>query len=126
MEKYKRIAIAVFLTAIILSAWHGIEIYLCGDSQISLVDVVIAVLTASWIMFYPYRREYLVWMVVFTAIMMSIKLAWFGVETVICDYSLTSEIDFLFSALFAIVITDIFLPVRTGTIYKQLLYKEPK
>lgn len=106
MNKYKNAAIVVALAAFLLAAWHGLEIYLCGGSQISLIDVAVAAIVSVWLTMRIERRQPVSWYLIFAVIMLTVKFAWFGVETVICDYSMSSEIDYMFSALIAICTTD--------------------
>lgn len=109
MKSYKYIGCIALLSAFILAAWHGLEIYLCGDSQISLVDVAVAIIVSSWLTHRIQRKQSVLWYIIFAAIMLTVKFAWFGVETIICDYSMSSEIDYMFSALIAICAIDCLL-----------------
>lgn len=106
MKSYKYIGCIALLSAFILVAWHGLEIYLCGGSQISLVDVAVAIIVSSWLTHRIEQKQSVLWYIIFAAIMLTVKFAWFGVETIICDYSMSSEIDYMFSALIAICATD--------------------
>ena len=106
MKNYKHIARVALLSMFLLAAWHGVEIYLCGGSQISLVDVMVAAIVSIWLSLRIEQKQPVAWFVVFSVIMLAVKFAWFGVETIICDYSMSSEIDYLFSALIAVCTTD--------------------
>lgn len=104
MTTCQRTSICAALAAALLAAWYGIEIYLCGDSQISMVDIAAALAVACWIVS-NFDNKKVVWVCVFSIVMLTVKYAWFGIESVTCEYSLSSEIDCLFSSLIAIYIT---------------------